>query len=106
LESLKANTLMIERMAHLKELHKLNEKLCGLLDDILQQRLSACSALERHFGSLQRVLSRREAEQTELTTLVEAGRSSASDQEQIVSQEEFAFLLSPEEGEHGEQDKP
>ena len=44
LESLKANTLMIERMAHLKELHKLNEKLCGLLNDILQQRLSACSA--------------------------------------------------------------
>ena len=98
-QSLKANHLMIDRLAHLKGLLKLNSSLMALLKDILDERFPMASALEQDFDLLQRIQSNREAELAGLKEMTSRLGESGSDQEQIVSEQEFKFLLSSEEQE-------
>jgi hypothetical protein len=98
-QSLKANHLMIDRFAHLKGLQKLNSKFIALLQDILEERLPLASALESDFDLLERIRSNREAESAALKEMISKLGGSADDQEQIVSEQEFKFLLSPDEQE-------
>jgi Mg2+ and Co2+ transporter CorA len=101
-QSLKANHLMIDRLAHLKSLQKMNAAFIALLEDILEERLPLASALEQDFDLLQRIQSTREAELAGLQEMSWKLGERAEDQEQIVSEKEFKFLLSSEE----EQQKP
>jgi len=96
-QSLKANHLMIDRLAHIKGMQKLNSNLIALLEDILKERFPLASALEQDFDLLQRIQSNREVELAGLKEMVTRLGESGVDQEQIVSEKEFKFLLSSEE---------
>lgn len=95
-QSLRSNQLMIDRLIHLKELQKLNRNFIALLEDILEERLPLASSLEQDFDLLQRIQSNREHELSGLKEMIAENKTSSPDQEQIVSEEEFKYLLSPE----------
>jgi hypothetical protein len=96
-QSLRADHLMIDRLTHLKGMQKLNTSLIALLEEILEERLPLASALEQDFDLLQRIQSNREAELVGLKEMLSKLADSSSDEEQIVSEQEFKFLLTPEE---------
>lgn len=93
-QSLKSNDRMIDRLTHLKGMQKLNANFISLLEDILEERLPLASALEQDFDLLQRIQSNREVELAGLREMTTRLSESGSDQEQIVSEQEFKFLLS------------
>ena len=98
-QSLRADHLMIDRLAHIKGMKRLNASFIALLEDILEERLPLASALEQDFDLLQRIQSNREVELTGLKEMTARLGESGGDQEQIVSEQEFKFLLSSEEEE-------
>ena len=102
-QSLISNHLMIDRFTYLKGLHKLNSSFIALLEDILEERLPLASALEQDFDLLQRIQSNRETELAGINEMITIQKGSTGDQEQIVSEEEFKFLLSAEEQEQESQ---
>ena len=102
-QSLKANHLMIDRFTHLKGLQKLNSKVIALLEDILEERFPLASSLEQDFDLLQRIQSNRETELAGINEMITKQKESTDDQEPIVSEEEFKFLLSTEEQEQESQ---
>ena len=102
-QSLKANHLMIDRFTHLKGLQKLNSKVIALLEDILEERLPLASSLDQDFDLLQRIQSNRETELAGINEMITKQKGSTDDQEPIVSEEEFKFLLSAEEQEQESQ---
>ena len=101
-QSLKADNLMIDRLAHIKGLKKLNGSFIALLEDVLEERLPLASALEQDFDLLQRIQSNREAEFAGLKEMIVRLGEPGSDQEQIVSEQEFKFLLSSDQEEQSE----
>ncbi len=98
-QSLKANHLMIDRLAHMKGLQKLNRDIIALLEEILEERIPLASSLEQDFDLLQRIQSNRESELAHIKEMVVEHNNASPDQEQIVSEEEFKYLLSSEEEE-------
>jgi hypothetical protein len=98
-QSLISNHLMIDRFTHLKGLQKLNSGFIALLEDILEERLPLASSLEQDFDLLQRIQSNRETELAGINEIIIKQKGLTGDQEQIVSEEEFKFLLSAEEQE-------
>jgi hypothetical protein len=90
---------MIDRFTHLKGLQKLNSGFIALLEDILEERLPLASSLEQDFDLLQRIQSNRETELAGINEIIIKQKGLTGDQEQIVSEEEFKFLLSAEEQE-------
>jgi hypothetical protein len=100
-QSLKANQLMIDRLAHLRELQRLSRALTGLLDDVLEGRVSLADELEGEFELLRRLHENREKDLLELGETMAESRQKAGDHEQVVSEEEFKSLLA--EGEASEQ---
>ena len=102
-QSLKANHLMIDRFTYLKGLYKLNSSFVALLEDILEERFPLASSLEQDFDLLQRIQSNRETELAGINEMITKQKGSTGDQEQIVSEEEFKFLLSAEEQEQESQ---
>jgi hypothetical protein len=98
-QSLKADHLMIDRLTHIKGLQKLNANFIALLGDILEERLPLASALEQDFDLLQRIQSNREVELAGLKEMIAKLGEPGGDQEQIVSEQEFKFLLSPDQDE-------
>ena len=103
-QSLRADHLMIDRLTHIKGMQKLNANFIALLEDILEERLPLASALEQDFDLLQRIQSNREVELNGLKEMIAKLGESGSDQEQIVSEQEFKFLLSPDEQEEESSD--
>jgi len=101
-QSLRADHLMIDRLAHIKGMQRLNASFIALLEDILEERLPLASALEQDFDLLQRIQSNREVELTGLKEMTARLGKPGGDQEQIVSEQEFKFLLSSEEEEPSE----
>lgn len=101
-QSLKTNDRMIDRLIHLKGMKKLNANFIALLEDILEERLPLASALEQDFDLLQRIQSNREVELAGLKEMVSNLGETGGDQEQIVSEQEFKFLLSSD----SEQEEP
>jgi hypothetical protein len=96
-QSLKADHLMIDRLTHIKGMQKLNASIISILEDILEERLPLASALEQDFDLLQRIQSNREVELAGLKEMIAKLGESSDDQEQIVSEQEFKFLLSSDE---------
>ncbi|UCF97212.1 MAG: hypothetical protein JSV89_18875 [Spirochaetaceae bacterium] len=96
-QSLRANHLMIDRLTHLKGLMKLNSIFIELLEDVLEERYPLASALEQDFDLLQRIQSTREVELAGLKEMIAKLGDEGVDQEQIVSEQEFKFLLSSDE---------
>ena len=101
-QSLKADHLMIDRLTHIKRMQKLNGDIIALLEDILEERLPLASALEQDFDLLQRIQSTREVELTSLKEMSAKLGEPGGDQEQIVSEQEFKFLLSSDQEEPSE----
>ena len=98
-QSLKADHLMIDRLTHIKGMQKLNTNFIALLKDILEERLPLASALEQDFDLLQRIQSNREVEFAALKEIISKLGEPGGDQEQIVSEQEFKFLLSSDQEE-------
>lgn len=96
-ESLKANALMIDRLAHLKELQRLNRDLNGLLEDVLEGRLPLADDLEAEAELLRQLRENRRQSLGELAEAMAESRQGAGDQEQLVSEEEFKSLLAENE---------
>jgi hypothetical protein len=101
-QSLKADHLMIDRLTHIKGLLRLNADFIALLEDILEERLSLASTLEQDFDLLQRIQSNREVELSGLKEMIARLGGAEGDQEQIVSEQEFKFLLSSDQEEQGD----
>jgi len=100
-QSLKANHLMIDRLAHLKELQRLNASLASLLEDVLQGRLALADELEADFPLLRPLHENRRRDLLELSQAMAASGQGPGDHEQLVSEEEFKGLLA--EGEAAEE---
>lgn len=98
-ESLKANQRMIDRLAHLRELQRLNTTLAGLLEEVLRGRSPLADELEGDADRLRGLRASRERQLRELSQ--EMSRGLAGEHEQLVSEEEFKGLLA--EGEPAEQ---
>jgi hypothetical protein len=101
-QSLKADHLMIDRLVHIKGLQKLNARFVALLEDVLEERLPLSSAMEQDFDLFQRIQSNREVEIAGLKDMIARLGDSGGDQEQIVSEQEFKFLLSSDEDEQSD----
>jgi hypothetical protein len=88
---------LIERVEHLNSLAKLNRHLVAALEDIMGGRVPAAAALESERETLARIRQARLEEQSAIREAIAAHRMAAGDQEHIVSEEEFKFLLASEE---------
>lgn len=99
--SLQANHMLIDRLDHLKDLAKFNRQYIGLLEDIAKGSLAGASVLEDQREVLERIRQGRSRELAEIREAIASHRLSAGDKEQIVSEEEFKFLLSSGEDSEG-----
>ena len=70
--------------------------------DLANKNRELASALEQDFDLLQRIQSNREAEFAGLKEMIVRLGEPGSDQEQIVSEQEFKFLLSSDQEEQSE----
>jgi hypothetical protein len=95
--SLAGNHLLIERVEHLNGLAKLNRHLVAALEDVLGGRVPAAAALDSDREALGRIRQARLAEQSAIREAIATHRMAAGDQEHMVSEEEFKFLLASEE---------
>ncbi len=95
--SLAGNHQLIERVEHLNSLAKLNRHLVATLEDVLGSRVPGAAALEGEREALGRIRQARLAAQSTIRDAVATQRMAAGDEEHMVSEEEFKFLLASEE---------
>ena len=95
--SLAANHQLIERVEHLNSLAKLNRHLVATLEDILGGKVPGAAALEGEREALGRIRQARLAAQSAIREAVATQRMAAGDEEHMVSEEEFKFLLASQE---------
>ena len=91
--SLRDNHLLIERSDHLQELAGFYRQFLALLEELAAGKPVGAAALLSEGG---REAIRREL--AELRLAISSHRLGEGEHEHIVSEEEFRFLLSPEEG--------
>jgi len=97
--SLRDNHLLIDRSEHLQELARFNRQFVALLEDIIAGRPTGAAALLPEGGRelVERIRQDLVRELAEIRETVTSHRLGAGDQEHIVSEEEFKFLLASEE---------
>jgi hypothetical protein len=90
---------LIDRSEHLQELARFNRQFVALLEDIIAGRPTGAAALLPEGGRelVERIRQDLARELAEIRETVTSHRLGAGDQEHIVSEEEFKFLLASEE---------
>lgn len=97
--SLKMNSLIIDRLDHLKDLQKLNKDFVQLLEDTLNIHSPFAHYLSDLFEDLQNIKENHQQDIVEIKEIITGSRFSSVEEDQMVSAEEFKILLSQEEGE-------
>jgi len=95
-QALQSNFLMIDRREHLKELQKLNRGFVSLMEDIVAGKLPLAQALEDSVPLIERLLEARRSQLLRIRELTADPQLSPGEAEQIVSETEYRYLLSPE----------
>ena len=98
-QALQSNSLMIDRWEHLKELQKLNRSFVSLMEEIVAGKRPLAQALEDSVPLIERLLEARRGQLHRIHELTAGGQVSQGEAEQIVSETEYRYLLSPEEEE-------
>jgi hypothetical protein len=103
--SLRENHLLIERSEHLQQLAGFYRQYLAVLEELAAGKPAAAPAVLAEGGRevVERIREAIRREQAELRLAISSHRLGAGDHEHIVSEEEFRFLLSPEEGGEGGQ---
>jgi hypothetical protein len=98
--SLRDNHLLIERSDHLQELAGLYRQFLVLLEELAAGKPVGAAALLPEGGRevVERIREAIRRELAELRLAISSHRLGEGEHEHIVSEEEFRFLLSPEEG--------
>jgi hypothetical protein len=98
--SLRDNHLLIERSDHMQELAGFYRQFLALLEELAAGKPVGAAALLPEGGreAVERIREAIRREQAELRLAITSHRLGAGEHEHIVSEEEFRFLLSPEEG--------
>ncbi len=97
--SLKMNTQLINRLDYLKNLQKFNGQFIQFLEDTISEELPFFHHMKGHFEEFKSIKENRLQEITEIKEIIIGSLASKEEMEQIVSEEEFKYLLSNEEGE-------
>jgi len=97
--SLRDNHLLIERSDHLQELAGFYRQFFSLLEELEAGKPAGAAAVLPEGGRemVERIREAIRREQAELRLAISSHRLGAGEHEHIVSEEEFRFLLSPEE---------
>ena len=99
-DSLNGRTLMIDRLEYLKDLQKISGQFACLLEDILKKEQPFAARLENIFDKLRIIREKQQSHFTAIRDIVsDSARLQSGEANQLVSEEEFKFLLSPEEEE-------
>ncbi len=103
--SLRENHLLIERSDHLQQLAGFYRQFLALLEELAAGKPAGAAAVLPEGGRevIERIREAIRREQAELRLAISSHRLGAGEHEHIVSEEEFRFLLSPEESSEGGQ---
>lgn len=96
-QALQNNSLMIDRWEHLKELQKLNRNFVALMEAIVAGKQPLAQALEDSVPLIERLLEARRSQLHHIRELTASYQLAQGDADQIVSETEYRYLLSPEE---------
>ncbi len=94
LRSLKDNEQILNRLEYLKGLERLNQHIIDFLSGIVEGRFSFSNNLEYLFQQLNIMKVNRQQELLEIGEIIRNSQVSLGETNQMVSEEEFKFLLS------------
>ena len=94
LRSLKDNEQILNRLEYLKGLERLNQHFIDFLSGIVEGRFSFSNNLEYLFQQLNIMKVNRQQELLEIGEIIRNSQVSLGETNQMVSEEEFKFLLS------------
>jgi hypothetical protein len=101
-QALQNNSLMIDRWEHLRELQKLNRSFVALMEEIVAGKHPLAQALEDSVPLVERLLEARRSQLQRIRDLTASYQMAQGEAEQIVSEAEYRYLLSPETEEASE----
>ena len=91
--SLKENDLLIKRSEHIRRLLRSKQKLCELLEEIMNTHASIGTDLLPFFPKFNELVTEQQAHIDEIHSLLNVAVSSPDRNEDVVSQEEFRILM-------------
>jgi hypothetical protein len=97
LRSLETNMLLRDRLELLKDLEGFLLRFVELLDEVLTAETGLAVELEGHHPDFQQMKERRLEDTRTIRETIDGSQSGEAEADQIVSEEEFKFLLSPDE---------
>ncbi|HEC62063.1 MAG TPA: hypothetical protein ENI27_07400 [bacterium] len=94
LRSLKDNEQILNRLEYLKGLERLNQHFIDFLSGVVEGRFSFSNNLEYLFQQLNIMKVNRQQELLEIGSIIRNSQGPLGETNQMVSEEEFKFLLS------------
>ena len=97
LESLKTSKLKVNRLNYLKNMYKLNKLFIEMLTTIITDQAAFASQLKNHVTHLTSLRDRHIEHEQILTNAMSKGKNPALEDSDMLSEEEYRILLSPDE---------
>ncbi len=99
MESLQSTKLKVNRLNYLKNMYKLNKLFVEMLNNILTEQVPFAQNLKNHFQHLSSLRDRHIEHESAIKDALNAGKSPAGQENEILSEEEYKILFSPDEEE-------
>ena len=94
LESLRSGRLKVNRMAHLKNVYKLNKLFIEMLNAVLTEQAVFAPQLKHHFPHLTTLRDRHTSHEEALSSMFTKGKHPEAQESDILSEEEYRILFS------------
>jgi hypothetical protein len=97
LHSLETNLMLLDRLELLKDLEGFARLFAQFLDEVLTNESGLLSEIADHVHAFQQIKERRLEDSRRIREIINGSGSGEVEADQIVSEEEFKFLLSQDE---------
>lgn len=95
--SLEGNVLLLDRLERLKDLEGFEQRFVQFLDEVLAGETGLLADLAGHIPAFQQMKEQRLEDTRTIREIISGSHSVEAEADQIVSEEEFKFLLSQDE---------
>jgi uncharacterized pyridoxamine 5'-phosphate oxidase family protein len=99
MESLKSTKLKVNRLNYLKNMYKLNTLFIEMLNAVLTEQVAFAQNMKNHFPHLTTLRDRHLDHESALKDELNAGKSPGGQDHEVLSEEEYKILLSPDDEE-------
>ena len=99
IDSLKSSKLKVNRLNYLKGMYKLNKLFIELLNAVLTEQVAFAKNLKNHFPHLAGLRDRHIEHESAIKEALHVGKGPSGQEHEVLSEEEYKILLSPDEDE-------